>query len=198
MKQLVRVIAIISLAIIISMFCGCKKAEATKVVETTPQEIFFVAEPKEYIVELAEAAVPVETTEPVVEPVIIETEEVIIEEVVEEEPEPVYEDSNVKVTYAGYEVKAYGPVIYFNVENLSSKSLTVLCTDVYIDGCRVYTSGLTCEKLAAGTETVEEFVLLPEDNVDVYDVDKVSFIVKLVNAKSYLDLYESGYVTVEL
>ena len=208
MKRFTTVIGIIlSFGIIICLFCGCNKTDENKVVEATSQESCFRIEAYELTAKTPEAA-KTETTEPSEEKPVVDNKTNIVEEPVVahetttedsfSEYELVYHDSNIRVTYVGYEVKAYGPVIYFNIENFSDKALTVLCTDVYIDGCRVYHSGLTCEKLAAGSETVEEFVLLPEDNTDVYNVDKVSFIIKLVNAKSYLDLYESGYITLDI
>lgn len=110
----------------------------------------------------------------------------------------IYQDENVKLTYTGYEAKAYGTVLYVKVENLSDIAVNVQCTDVCIDGCRVYTSGLTCEKLQVESEAIEEFVLLPEDGVDVYNIAHLAFVVKLTKAKSYLDLYESEMVSLDL
>jgi hypothetical protein len=108
----------------------------------------------------------------------------------------IYQDNNIKVTYVGQEEKVYGPVLYFKIQNLSSETLNVLCTDVYIDGQLVFISGLTCENLLPNTEVVEEFVLTPKDGKQLTDIDYVSFIIKLVKSKSYLDLYESNRITI--
>jgi hypothetical protein len=140
----------------------------------------------------------VEVTEPITEPEILPEPEVEETTPVVDNSKLVYEDSNIKITYTGYEVKEYGPVIYFNIKNISTTSLTLYCQEVYIDGCRVYISGMNCEKLQSGFDSTEEFVLSPKDPVDVYDVDKVTFTVKLVNPKSYLDLYQSDYITLNL
>lgn len=199
MKRLYNIIGtIISFGIINCLLCGCNKTNENKVVEATSPGAYFWIEAYESAANTPETAEPTEltATEPAEEKPVADNETTTEDD--SNEYEPVYQDSNIRVTYVGYEVKAYGPVVYFNIENLSEKALTVLFTDVYIDDCRVYTSGLTCEKLAASSETVEEFVLLPEDNADVDNVDKVSFIIKLVNAKSYLGLYESDYITLDI
>lgn len=110
----------------------------------------------------------------------------------------IYEDNNIKVTYLQTEDSPAGIVHNFEVENLSDKTLTVVFTDMYVNGHPVYSSGLTCEKLFPGTTVTEELVLLDKEyelsTVSEYDI---SFVVKLVNAKSCLDLYNSNRITLK-
>jgi hypothetical protein len=61
----------------------------------------------------------------------------------------------------------------------------------------VYISGLTCEKLLPNTSDVEDFVVMENECGTTDDTgNKLTFNIKLMNAKSYLDLYETEPVTV--
>ena len=120
---------------------------------------------------------------------------------VEEHEEPVgvlvYEDDNIVVTYFGIKEEADELTYLFEIENLSTKTINVTFDDLYLDGQKVYISGLTCEKLIPGTSQVEDFVIKEtecEQNPESYE--KFTFNIKLMNAKSYLDLYETEPVTV--
>lgn len=104
----------------------------------------------------------------------------------------VYEDNNIKVSYIETQQDVFGVVHKFRIENKTTKTLTVLFTDIIINGQKVYTSGLTCENLLPETTTVEDFVLLDKDYEHfTSSPDNVNFIIKLVNSKSRLDWYES-------
>lgn len=107
-----------------------------------------------------------------------------------------YEDNNVKVTYDHSVEETYGYVHKIKIENKSTKTLNVLFTDVHINGQEVFTSGLTCEKLLPGTSSIEDFVVLDKDWEHFTNAPtNLTFKVKLTNAKSYLDLYESDTIT---
>ena len=129
-------------------------------------------------------------------------EETIIEEVTTT-PETeesvyriVYEDNNIRVKYICFDYTRPDPTYHFEIENLSSKTLNILFTDVCIDNQLVYISGLTCEKLLPETSLIDEFVLSTEDNVPFNpSTSVVSFKIKLTNSKSYLDLYTTEQIT---
>jgi LEA14-like dessication related protein len=119
-----------------------------------------------------------------------ETEDKVIEEVV-------YEDTNIKVSYCGIKEDTFELTYLFKIENNSSKSINVTFDNLYINGQRVYVSGLTCEKLLPGTSEVEDFVLKEfECNQNPEKENELVFTIKLMNAKSYLDIYETEQVTV--
>lgn len=115
-----------------------------------------------------------------------------------EEPteELIYQDDNIKVKYLYSEDGPSGPVHKFEIENTTTKPLTVLFTDLYINGHPVYSSGLTCEKLQPDTAVVEEMFLLMKEYTQFTDYE-VTFTIKLINAKSCLDLYESEQITLK-
>jgi hypothetical protein len=107
----------------------------------------------------------------------------------------VYEDNNIRVSYLKTQQDVSGVVHKIKIENNTSKTLTVLFTDVIINGQKVYTSGLTCENLLPETTVVEDFVLLDKDwEHFTSSPDDVNFIIKLVNSKSRLDWYESDQI----
>jgi hypothetical protein len=107
----------------------------------------------------------------------------------------VYEDNNIRVLYLETQQDVSGVVHKIKIENNTSKTLTVLFTDVIINGQKVYTSGLTCENLLPETDVVEDFVLLDKDwEHFTSSPDDVNFIIKLVNSKSRLDWYESDQI----
>lgn len=116
-------------------------------------------------------------------------------EEVKEETNYLYEDNNLKVTYVGKNPEPIEPTYLFKLENTSTKTITVLFTDVYVDGRQVFISGLTCEKLLPGTSVTEDFVLSNKE-FEEYTTSptNVTFKIKLVNSKSYLDLYESEQI----
>lgn len=110
----------------------------------------------------------------------------------------VYKDANVKVTYVQSNDSPAGIIHNFKIENLSSKTLTVVFTDIFVNGHPVYSSGLTCEKILPGATAVEELVLLDREyELSITSEHEISFIIKLINAKSYLDLYNSNRITLE-
>jgi hypothetical protein len=112
--------------------------------------------------------------------------------------EVIYQDDNIKVKYLQSTDAPAGTEHNFEIENKSSKTLTIVFTDLYVNGHPVYSSGLTCEKLLPGTTTVEEMVLLDKEaSVSTTDEHTVSFIIKLVNAKSCLDLYDSERINIK-
>lgn len=113
----------------------------------------------------------------------------------------VYEDRNIKVNYCGLKEDCYELTYLFEIENKSTKTLNVTFDDLYINNERVYVSGLTCENLLPGTSEVEDFVV--KDVEFDYDNNKNSemkftFNIKLMNAKSYLDLYKTGSITLTI
>lgn len=111
----------------------------------------------------------------------------------------VYEDDNIIVTYFGIKEEADELTYLFEIENLSNKTINVTFDEIYIDGQRVYNSGLTCEKLLSNTSQTEDFVIKDfEGEQDVDSYKEFTFNIKLMNAKSYLDLYETEQVTVEV
>jgi hypothetical protein len=116
----------------------------------------------------------------------------------ESDEEPFYQDDYIRVTYVQSEEKAYGSEHEFRIENLSNVELTILFTDVHINGELVFTSGLTCEHLKPGSVEVEELVLVHNDGEPVSINTDISFKVKLVNAKSYFDIYESEQIAFDM
>ena len=111
----------------------------------------------------------------------------------------VYEDDNIIVTYFGIKEDTDELTYLFEIENLSNKTVNVTFDEIYIDGQRVYNSGLTCEKLLPETAQTEDFVVKEaegDQNPDSYE--EFTFNIKLMNAKSYLDLYKTEQVTVEV
>lgn len=108
----------------------------------------------------------------------------------------IYRDDNIKVTYLSSCEEASGPVHTMRLENTSSKTLTVLFSEVYINDREVFASGLTCEHLLSDTETDAGLYLVKTDWEHFTDSpDKVSFKIKLQNDKSRLDLYETDRIT---
>lgn len=111
----------------------------------------------------------------------------------------VYEDDNIIVTYFGIKEDTDELTYLFEIENLSNKTINVTFDEIYIDGQRVYNSGLTCEKLLSNTSQTEDFVIKDfEGEQDSDSYEEFTFNIKLMNAKSYLDLYETEQVTVEV
>ena len=110
----------------------------------------------------------------------------------------IYDDTNIKVTYVSTQKKGSDIVHNFKIENLTKKTLTVLFTDIIINGTKVYISGLTCENLLPETSSVEEFVLYEKDwtMFTEYPSD-ISFRIELVNSKSRLDWYESNLINMK-
>jgi hypothetical protein len=111
----------------------------------------------------------------------------------------VYEDDNIIVTYFGIKENTDELTYLFEIENLSNKTINVTFDEIYIDGQRVYNSGLTCEKLLPETSQTEDFVIKEfEGEQDSDSYEEFTFNIKLMNAKSYLDLYETEQVKVEV
>lgn len=110
----------------------------------------------------------------------------------------VYEDDNITVTYLTSTEDSDKIIHLFNVKNTSDKTLTVITSELYLNGQRVYISGLTCEKLLPDTDSDEELVLLNKEWKQVINYpSKISFKIKLLNDKSRLDLYETDLLTLE-
>ena len=119
----------------------------------------------------------------------------------EETEEPVgvlvYEDDNIAVTYFGIKEEADELTYLFEIENLSDRTINVIFDELYLDSQRAYISGLTCENLLPNKSAVEDFVVKEaegDQNPDSYE--EFTFNIKLMNAKSYLDFYETEPVTV--
>lgn len=116
-----------------------------------------------------------------------------------EEPikELVYQDNNIIVFFCGLKEDSAELTYQFEIKNNSSTSLNIVFDDLMIDGERVYVSGLTCEKLLPGNTSVEDFVVKEFDGSQNENIKReFKFNIKLMNAKSYLDLYETEQVTV--
>lgn len=110
----------------------------------------------------------------------------------------VYEDNNITITYLTSTEDSDKIVHLFNIKNTSDKTLTVITSELYLNGQRVYISGLTCEKLLPNTDSDEELVLLNEEWKHIINYpSKISFKIKLLNDKSRLDLYETDLITLE-
>lgn len=111
--------------------------------------------------------------------------------------ELVYQDDNITVFFCGIKEDAVELTYLFEIENTSDTSLNVTFDNLMIDGERVYISGLTCEKLLPGNTSIEDFVVKELDSSQNTDTEReFAFNIKLMNAKSYLDLYETEQVTV--
>jgi hypothetical protein len=110
----------------------------------------------------------------------------------------IYQDDNITITYIESEKRASDIIHKFNIKNTSKKTLTVITSELYLNGQRVYVSGLTCEKLLPATDNIEELVLLEKEwNQLIEYPSEVSFKIKLVNDKSHLDLYETDLITLK-
>lgn len=125
-------------------------------------------------------------------------ENIYVEEPEEESiREFVYQDDNITVFFCGIKEDTAELTYLFEIENTSDTSLNVVFDNLMIDGERVYISGLTCEKLLPGDTSVEDFVVKKVDSSQDADAERAfAFNIKLMNAKSYLDLYETEQVTV--
>lgn len=111
--------------------------------------------------------------------------------------ELVYQDNNITVYFCGLKEDTAELTYLFEIENNSDTSLNITFDNLLIDGVRVYNSGLTCEKLLPGNTVVEDFVVKDFDGSQNSDIDReFTFNIKLMNAKSYLDLYETEQVKV--
>lgn len=129
-----------------------------------------------------------------------ELENTSVEEFEEETiRELVYQDDNITVFFCGLKEDTAELTYLFEVENTSDTALNITFDNLLVDGARVYNSGLTCEKLLPGNMAVEDFVVKDFDGSQDSDVEReFVFNIKLMNAKSYLDLYETEQVTVEV
>lgn len=127
-----------------------------------------------------------------------ECEKLPVEEPVEEPiKDLVYQDNNITVFFCGLKEDFTELTYQFEIKNTSSTPLNIVFDDLIIDGERVYVSGLTCEKLLPGNTSVEDFVVKEFDGSQNENIKReFKFNIKLMNAKSYLDLYETEQVTV--
>lgn len=111
--------------------------------------------------------------------------------------ELVYQDNNITVYFCGLKEDTAELTYLFEVENTSNTAFNITFDNLMIDGMRVYNSGLTCEKLLPGNTKVEDFVIKDCEGSQNPDIDReFVFNIKLMNAKSYLDLYETEQVKV--
>ena len=111
--------------------------------------------------------------------------------------ELVYQDNNITVYFCGLKEDTAELTYLFEIENNSDTSLNITFDNLLIDGVRVYNSGLTCEKLLPGNTVVEDFVVKDFDGSQNSDIAReFTFNIKLMNAKSSLDLYETEQVKV--
>lgn len=106
-----------------------------------------------------------------------------------------FENELVRITYLKYEEGVFGPEYVFEIENISDKELTVRFSDLYIDNYQVYISGLTCTDLLAGKKAVSEMTLLTTEWEQFTDCPtSVSFVIEIVNPKSYSTYFESDRI----
>ena len=111
--------------------------------------------------------------------------------------ELVYRDNNIIVFFCGIKEDFVELTYLFEITNTSSTPLNIVFDNLMIDGERVYVSGLTCEKLLPDNTFVEDFVVKKVDSSQNTNMKReFKFNIKLMNAKSYLDLYETEQVTV--
>jgi hypothetical protein len=107
-----------------------------------------------------------------------------------------YQDENVVIKYVKSEEGPFGPVHKFEIENISDKPYTVIFTDLYIDGYKVFVSGLTCENILPGKKSIDDLVLLESEwGQFTEEPDELMFKIKLVNPKSYFTEYEIDQMT---
>lgn len=107
----------------------------------------------------------------------------------------VYEDDNIKITYLTCDETTEEIVHSFKIENKSQKAISLITSELYLNGQRIYISGLTCDKLLPQSETTEELVLLNNEWKQFTNYpSKISLKFKLINEKSKLDLYETGLI----
>ena len=127
-----------------------------------------------------------------------ECEKPPVEEPVEEPiKDLVYQDNNITVFFCGLKEDSAELTYQFEIKNTSSTSLNIVFDNLIIDGERVYISGLTCEKLLPGNTSVEDFVVKEVDSSQNANIKReFKFNIQLMNAKSYLDLYETEQVVV--
>lgn len=106
-----------------------------------------------------------------------------------------FENEFVRITYLKYEDGVFGPEYIFEIENISDKELTVRFSDLYIDNYQVFISGLTCTDLLAGKKAVSEMTLLTTEWEQFTDCPtSVSFIIEIVNPKSYYTYFKSDRI----
>lgn len=106
-----------------------------------------------------------------------------------------FENEFVRITYLKYEDGVFGPEYVFEIENISDKELTVRFSDLYIDNYQVFISGLTCTDLLAGKKAVSEMTLLTTEWEQFTDCPtSVSFIIEIVNPKSYYTYFKSDRI----
>ena len=106
-----------------------------------------------------------------------------------------FENELVRITYLKYEEGIFGPEYVFEIENISDKELTVRFSDLYIDNYQVYISGLTCTDLLAGKKAVSEMTLLTTEWEQFTDCPtSVSFVIEIVNPKSYSTYFKSDRI----
>lgn len=112
-----------------------------------------------------------------------------------ETKEVFFENEFVRITYLKYEDSIFGPEYIFEIENISDKELTVRFSDLYIDNYQVFISGLTCTDLLAGKKAVSEMTLLTTEWEQFTDCPtSVSFIIEIVNPKSYSTYFKSDRI----
>lgn len=117
----------------------------------------------------------------------------------DKEPKAFYEDGTIKVTFVNSEDGPHGPVHQFKIENLGDKAVTVLFTDLYIDGHQVFHSGLTSEDIQPGTSTIGELYLLTEEWSQFTSTpDELSFVIKLIDPDFSLDYYSTDRLTLKV
>lgn len=103
-----------------------------------------------------------------------------------------FKNEFVRITYLKYEDGVFGPEYVFEIENISDKELTVRFSDLYIDNYQVFISGLTCTDLLAGKRAISEMILLTTEWEQFTDCPtSVSFVIEIVNPKSYSTYFKS-------
>ena len=112
-----------------------------------------------------------------------------------ETKEVFFENELVRITYLKYEDGVFGPEYIFEIENISDKELTVRFSDLYIENYHVFISGLTCTDLLSGNKAVSELTLFTTEWEQFTDCPtSVSFIIEIVNPKSYSTYFKSDRI----
>lgn len=106
--------------------------------------------------------------------------------------DPIYEDEYVRVTYLRYEEDLLSRNYKFLIENLSNISIIVVFDEVCIDGFKVELSGLHCDNLAGGINTIEYFKLYRYEWEEfTSNPNRANFRVRVIDANDFSILHET-------
>ena len=100
-----------------------------------------------------------------------------------------YNNDYVKIKFLKQEVILGEPVLKFEVENISDKTLTISFKEVYIDGYQATLSGVYCDNLDIGKKAIVSFNLWSVDYEDFTTwPSEVSFVIETQEYYSFLTL----------